>query len=241
MGGSSSRDASATAAARKAAKRGRGKAVAPLAFDGRADLKGELIIPDGVAHLGFRAFKRCTGLTSVVLPSSVRSIRGEVFMGCSQLAGELVIPAGVEEVGERAFAGCRFTAVTLPESVKRIGAAAFEGCRHVAELCIPAAVQVPLDPTVLAGMPDTRFYRETGKLAGRTLAGDVFEGRERVAVDSRGLKSDEHAGDPWAAEKARCESLCRIAIASLPATFGGKRPDELIVVDDDIVMVRPTS
>ncbi len=55
-----------------------------LIIDG-AEVKGDLVIPDGVTSIGYGAFSGCSGLTSVTIPNSVTSIGFCAFNGCSGL------------------------------------------------------------------------------------------------------------------------------------------------------------
>jgi len=49
------------------------------------EIKGDLIIPEGVTKIGSRAFYRCEGLTSVIIPVSVTNVGYEVFDACSNI------------------------------------------------------------------------------------------------------------------------------------------------------------
>ena len=75
---------------------------------------GNLIIPSTVTYndtcysvttIGYRAFRGCTGLTSVIIPSSVTRINQEAFYNCTSLSS-VTIPSGVEYIGYDAFNGC---------------------------------------------------------------------------------------------------------------------------------------
>ncbi len=66
---------------------------------------GDVVIPEGVTGIGFRAFYECTSLTSVTIPDSVISIGGSAFRGCANLTS-LYIPGSVTSVGMDAFSGC---------------------------------------------------------------------------------------------------------------------------------------
>ena len=78
--------------------------------------------------LGNYAFLDCSGLTSLILPSSVTSIGESAFSGCSGLTS-LTIPSSVTSIGGYAFDGCSgLTSLTIPSSVTEIGEGAFKLC-----------------------------------------------------------------------------------------------------------------
>ena len=86
------------------------------------------IIPDGITSIGYDAFSRCSGLTSIEIPNSVTSIGNSAFSDCYRLTS-IEIPNSVTSIGNSAFSDCdSLTSVTIPSSVTAIGALAFEGC-----------------------------------------------------------------------------------------------------------------
>ena len=75
--------------------------------------------------IGNKAFYRCTGLTSVVIPNSVTNIGYNAFSGCTSLTS-VVIPDSVTSIEGQAFNGCAgLTSVVIPDSVTSIGDNAF--------------------------------------------------------------------------------------------------------------------
>ncbi len=62
--------------------------------------------------IGPSAFRNCTGLTSVTIPSGVTDIRDRVFVGCRSLTN-VSIPASVTSIGEFAFYCPNLTAITV--------------------------------------------------------------------------------------------------------------------------------
>ena len=80
---------------------------------------GNLSIPNTikgkqVKNIGSYAFKDCTGLTNITIPSSVTDIGGYAFQGCTGL-----------------------TRITIPDSVTSIGGSAFSGCSSLESITIP--------------------------------------------------------------------------------------------------------
>ena len=81
-----------------------------------------------VTSIGWRAFRGCTGLTSITIPSSVTSIGNKAFEDCTGLTS-ITIPSSVTSIGDLAFEGCTgLTSITIPSSVTSIGDWAFFEC-----------------------------------------------------------------------------------------------------------------
>ena len=99
-----------------------------------------LTLPSGVTEIGDYAFFRCSGLTSLTIPSGVTEIGGNAFYCCSGLTS-LTIPSGVTKIGDSAFDFCSgLTSLTIPSSVTWIGDNAFSGCSGLTSLTLPSGV-----------------------------------------------------------------------------------------------------
>ena len=99
-----------------------------------------VIIPSSVTRIGMYAFDGCSRLTGVTIPSSVTSIGSATFHGCSRLTG-IHIPSSVGRIAPYAFDGCSsLTSVTIPSSVTSIGKFAFDGCSGLTSVIIPSSV-----------------------------------------------------------------------------------------------------
>ena len=86
------------------------------------------------------AFRNCSQLTSVTLPSTVRSIGQRAFRNCSSLS-MVVLPDELEYIGKQAFANCvSLTSINLPHHLKTIDEYAFEECYLLASVHISSAL-----------------------------------------------------------------------------------------------------
>ena len=87
------------------------------------------------------AFKDCPNVTSVLIPSSIKSIGINAFENCSNIT-ETTIPEGVTLIGNNTFLGCeKLASVTLPTSLENIGANAFAGCTSLTSIVLPKNIQ----------------------------------------------------------------------------------------------------
>ena len=116
----------------------------PLHYAHHLYLNGEeikdLVIPNSVTSIGYRAFYGCTDLTSVTIPNSVTSIGEEAFYSCSGLTS-VAIGNSVTSIGEEAFENCTgLTSVTIGNSVTSIGEEAFSQCIGLTSVTIPNSV-----------------------------------------------------------------------------------------------------
>lgn len=91
----------------------------------------DLVIPEGVTHIGDYAFYGYEGLTSVTIPGSVETIGGHAFTSCTGITS-LTIGNGVTTIGDGAFYECEgLTNITIPESLTTIGEMAFCRCYNL--------------------------------------------------------------------------------------------------------------
>ena len=113
--------------------------IGAYAFKNCSDLTS-LTLPSSVTRIGAYAFKNCSGLTSLTLPSSVTRIGDYAFYNCSGLTS-LTLPSSVTSIGEFAFSYCSgLTSLTIPSGVTSIGMSAFEYCSSLTSLTLPSSV-----------------------------------------------------------------------------------------------------
>lgn len=101
----------------------------------------EVVIESGITHIGKYAFWSFRSLTSVSIPTTVKTIGSSSFPGCYSLAS-VTIPEGTEKIGDNAFDSCRaLTAVNLPSTLRVIDGRAFFSCSALETVVIPEGVQ----------------------------------------------------------------------------------------------------
>jgi hypothetical protein len=90
----------------------------------------DLIIEEGVTHIGDRAFFGCTRLMSATISNSVKTIGERAFAETGLTS--ITIPNGVTSIGNSVFYACTsLISVTIPASVTTIGEDAFSLCRNL--------------------------------------------------------------------------------------------------------------
>ena len=100
---------------------------------------GDIEIREGTTLMGAEAFGM-SNITSVKLPSSLKSISHLGFYWCENL-NNVVIPGNIKEIGDNAFSWCEsLSNLTIEEGVERIGQAAFFRCNNLNEVTIPRSV-----------------------------------------------------------------------------------------------------
>lgn len=112
--------------------------------------------------IGYRAFAKCTGLTTITLPSTVlrllqncfegctsletinlpdglTEISNYVFDGCSKLSN-ISLPGGMTSIGTYAFRNCGLTNIDIPNGVSKIKDYTFYGCKSLTSVNLPSAL-----------------------------------------------------------------------------------------------------
>jgi hypothetical protein len=108
-----------------------------IQYKNNTTYSGDIVIPETVEYkgaiyrvtsLGIRAFFRCSSLTSITIPNSIKSLENYVFQKCSSLT-TATLPNSVTNMGSFTFSGCsNLTSVTISNSVTNIEYYVFQEC-----------------------------------------------------------------------------------------------------------------
>ena len=132
------------------------------AFDNCDSLK-EVPIPDSVTSIGDYGFAHCGNLTSIALPDSVTSVGFGAFTDCMYLKS-VDFGNSVATIEEDAFSLCSsLKAVSFPKSLSYIGYGAFARCSSLRAIAFtgsaPNISTTPSDPTL-----EPTFFNVTAKV-----------------------------------------------------------------------------
>ena len=119
----------------------------------------KVIIPTGVTSIGDCAFQCCPNLATVSIPNTVVELQPAAFSYTGLTS--VTVPGSVKSIGREAFRNCNeLTEVTLEDGVTQIGARAFKDCSKLQTVTIPASVtEMDYDP--FDGCPATMIIRGT--------------------------------------------------------------------------------
>ena len=141
-----------------------------------------------VTSIGRRAFYKCGGIKSVVLPNSIMTINRSAFEDCSSLTS-VSLGDGLTYIGGSAFEDCvMLPSITIPNSVTSIALNAFKNCPGLksvySEIDIPFEITSDVFSTI---SPDAELIVPDGTrtIYQNTSGWDVFS--KITEVSSMGI------------------------------------------------------
>ncbi len=137
-----------------------------IAFDCIAVLTGAITIPEGVTDLK-SVFYGCEGITSIEVPTTVKTIGDDAFGRCSSLTS-ITLKEGLTAIAGRAFEECTaLTSIHIPRSVTSIKQDAFYNCTRLVSFDIAAGSHFRFANGTLYGKKDEIIF-EVAWPTGRT-------------------------------------------------------------------------
>ena len=110
---------------------------------------GDVIISESVNYegknysvtaIGAHAFRDTEGVTSIKLPSSIKTIKQLAFYGCKELVS-FVLPDNLESLENSAFRFCeKLESIVIPKSIKVIEHNTFDGCVNLKSIILPISL-----------------------------------------------------------------------------------------------------
>lgn len=114
-------------------------AIADRAFYGQEGLTS-VTVPSSVKTIGDQAFTSCLALKTATLSEGVITLGKNAFRYCYSLAN-LNLPTSLQVIDDYAFQRClALKSVTVPSGVDRIGKNVFEDCENLTTVKLPATV-----------------------------------------------------------------------------------------------------
>ena len=102
------------------------------AFANCSTLKKVTVEGNGLESIGRRAFYNCNALETVQYPASLKEIGAYAFYGCSSLQAADMSKTAVEKLKMYTFGECyNITSMKLPEKLSYIGDYCFEACNRI--------------------------------------------------------------------------------------------------------------
>ena len=180
-------------------------------------------VPEGVTHIGAKAFWQCIHLKSVTLPSTLVSIGEGAFAGCTGLK-RITIPDSVQMIGRHAFHGCTaLSDIRLSANLAGLGREAFYNCTSLKTVSFPHTLRW-FGHDVFAGCTALKSVRTFGP------APESFPAADDKLLSEHGLHFSETV--------FRVENNSTLQYASVPAGMqsvsfkGCIRLEEVVVARD---------
>ena len=113
--------------------------IAEKAFKGLSGVKS-VLVPPSVKSIGDNAFEG-SGIQSAVLSEGLEILGDEAFGYCKSLQ-DISLPSTLRRIGERAFIWTSLTTVSFPDHLEEIGGKAFFQCKYLRDVTFGPSLRV---------------------------------------------------------------------------------------------------
>lgn len=153
------------------------------------DLSGSIAIPSKieektVVSIGNAAFKGATGITEVVIPSSVKKIGYSAFENCTSLSK--VNLGSIESISFDVFKGCTsLKSITIPKTLKDVGSGSvFTNCSNLTSITFEEGItEIPAYLCATTGITEITIPYSV-KSIGTSAFSDCSELRKITILDN---------------------------------------------------------
>lgn len=121
------------------------------------NFSGAYTVLPGTEIIGSYAASGCEGLTSIIIPDSVKTIEDRAFWECSGLSS-VTLSEGLSQIDSLSFCRCyTLSEIIIPKTVTKIGDLAFQGCSKLNKITFTGkAPEIAKD--AFFSVPATIYY-----------------------------------------------------------------------------------
>lgn len=166
-------------------------------------------IPTSVSTLGESAFEACTALQSITIPETCTNLGYYAFGQCTSLAN-VVLKTKATELADYLFVSCSsLTSITIPETVTKIGSSCFSNTALV-NVTVPASV---------VDMSGYGIFSSCEKLESVTILGNVTEIGKRMFEGCTALSEIVLPNSVKAIREDAFAGCVKITVFTIPAAL----------------------
>ncbi|HEM5209006.1 TPA: leucine-rich repeat protein [Streptococcus suis] len=99
----------------------------------------EFTVPEGITEIGANAFSENGNLTTIILPSTLRTIGANAFANTS--LKRIVLPPGMKRIPDGLLQGTKVEEFVIPEGVEEIGDQAFANNTSLKSVVLPSSLK----------------------------------------------------------------------------------------------------
>lgn len=126
-----------------------GVSLTPFVNGSITEVTAEML--EGCGSIREGAFRKCTGLKKVRLPSTITRINNNAFGDCTSLS-DITLPPNVTWIGSSIFESCPITSMTIPDSVTYMASLIFADCSKLTNVVLSNSCE---------SVPSQMFYNCT--------------------------------------------------------------------------------
>lgn len=155
------------------------------AFDGITGVTG-IVVPSSVTKVGDLAFANCVSLQSVEFKGAECTLGTAVFRSCGKLSS-VTLPSALTTVPKQAFFDCpALVNITIPASVTTIGSEAFATCTALESVTIPAKVSSIGSNAFIRCSSVESYAVESGNVTYKAVDGVLYDATGRTLIQYPG-------------------------------------------------------
>lgn len=160
--------------------------ISEYAFRNCTELK-RITLPSSIKAIGKAAFAN-SGIISVTLPDQITTIEDSLFFGCP--LEQITLPSSVNRIGKAAFGFSDISAINLPEGITDIDEMAFQYCRNLYSVIIPENI-TEIKPGLFykSGIENIQFHNNLRKIQRSAFNGT----RIRTLILPESIKEIDHS------------------------------------------------